>query len=539
MNFPIGEDKIIAIDLETTGLCWWRHKAFLVSYASSKGNEAYPITSEIIEELRVILADPTIKKVGHNIKFDLAFLRNFGITYWTNIHDTALIYHLINDKGEVALKSLSKTQLRASAGDNQAELKDFMRKHKLQTYDQVPVDILYPYAKMDAQLTYELFIKASKTNFFNSFDRLYTKEMQLVDRLMKIEQRGMLVDKGKWEELKEQYSFNRVKAMETCMETLGVINLNSDEELAEALQKSCGIKITEKGKNGKPLTNKMILQRNDHPIIAQILKFREYDKISSIYFSDKFIDMLDGDVLHPTFNQVRTRTGRLACSEPNLQNVPKDALLREIFKAREEFIGFDFNQLELRIFGYYTKSVDLKKMFEEDKDFHDETAKLMGVERATAKNINFGILYGMGVDGFTKRHGGIKEEVDKLFKRYYATFPMIRGLRNKVYETIQSSGCIRTVYGRILHHTPDEAYKGLNSLIQSTAGDMAKFSLLNEVVSLAIEKGWVINHVHDEVLIDKALPDSAIKEICEGLEKWVYPMRVTVTRYNQCWRKEK
>jgi len=271
--------------------------------------------------------------------------------------------------------------------------------------------------------------------------------------------------------------------------------------------------------------------KDAHPIVAKILRYREIDKLLSTYLEKLplLVDKTTGRI-HCQLHQNGTVTGRFSCSEPNLQNIPRGDIIRSAFIPSEGhvFIDADFSQIELRCIAHYTQDENMLSAYHNDADLHKKTiADMLGKtieevtddERFIAKSINFGLAYGMGAKGLSKRLGVEKEEAQDLMDKYFGVYSKVKGYIHQHQTEVQQRGYVVNMFGRRRRMVHRDYHKAFNALIQSTATDICKIQMVRLAEQLP-ETVKMVLQVHDELLFEvpKEEASSVLEQIVEIME---------------------
>ena len=391
-------------------------------------------------------------------------------------------------------------------------------------------------------------------------------ELPLIDILERAQERGILVDKKMLAELSRDFH-TKLSALEKKIYKLAgtEFNINSPKQLGEILftKLQLSIKGLKKTAGGNQSTRESELEklRGIHPIIEEILSYRELQKLLSTYV-DSFPKLLDdNNALHTTFNQTGTTTGRMSSSNPNLQNIPtrgdQGSLIRNVFVARPgfELLAFDYSQIELRVLAVLSEDPDLVKIFKEGKDIHTSVAsrvfdvpesEVTKEMRRRAKVINFGIIYGMGVNALRANLGTTRSEAQEFMDNYFASFPTIKKYFELVIEGARERGYTETLFGR-RRYLPALQSKlpqikasaermAMNAPLQGTAADIIKLAMIRVTKDLKKakfdNKVFLLLQVHDELIFEagKGLQGEVIpiiREAMENIVKMNIPLKVS------------
>ena len=394
--------------------------------------------------------------------------------------------------------------------------------------------------------------------------RLYEEiEKPLVNVLFDMESRGVRVSRTALATLGAQYSKNISALTEEIYEACGCkFNINSPSQLGEVLFEKLGLKSGKKGKNGKYSTNAEVLEKlaDENPVAGKVLKFRFFQKLLSTYIDGLKPFIGKDDVVHTTYNQTITTTGRLSSTNPNLQNIPireeEGRELRKVFIPREGnvFIDADYSQIELRLLAHFSGCKELVEAYNEGKDIHSITAsQVFGVPlgevtpkmRREAKAVNFGIIYGISEYGLSRNLGVSFSTAKEYIAKYFATYSAVKDYMNSNVEFAREHGYVSTLTGRRrfipeikssntnLRQFGERA--AMNMPLQGSSADIIKIAMINVHRRLKEEgyKTKLILQVHDELVLDapESEADAAaqlLKYEMENAVKLTVPLTVEV-----------
>lgn len=536
----------ISVDTETTSTDPMRADLVGISLSTENGIGYYlPVghkhgkqlpKNEIITALKTVLEDGGIPKVGHNIKYDLLVLKRNGINLNPVSMDTMLAEWLVNPASRnLGLKNLAWVRL----GVEMTHIEELIGKGKTQlSMDEVPVDDAAPYAAADAEVTLRLapILKAELEK--NSSTKLLSEiEAPLVSILAQMEETGILVDVPFFRhfasELQQRLSDLE---MQVYKEAGMPFNINSTQQLSRVLFETLRLAPPDRGKKtsaGTYSTSADVLEtlRGEHPIVDMILEYRELAKLKSTY-----IDALPEQVnpatgrIHTSYNQTGSVTGRIASSDPNLQNIPIRTEMGK--RVREGFIAspghvllsVDYSQIELRIVAHMAKDETMLAAFRAGQDIHAATAaavfntpleKVTKEQRRNAKAINFGLIYGMGSFGLSRSTDFTLAEAENFIKAYFTQFPGVKTYLDGIRREAAQKGYVETLLGR-RRYFPNlatqtnvalrqrEEREAINAPIQGTAADIIKKAMLRIPPALAAKKldAKMLLQVHDELLLE-------------------------------------
>lgn len=537
--------EIIAIDTETTGLDPYTATLLLVQIGLP--DIAYIFDARVIdfESLRGILQDPKKLKLLHNAKFDYNMIRvKTGISL-NNIYDSMIAERLLTNgiSRDISLLYVSQKYL----GVN-------LEKAVRQTFINPKTDFTQAqleYSALDVLVMFPIFNSQFALLQKENLIRTANLEFRLIPVVGEMEVQGSLVDRVKWEshiiELEEKRKQIADKIQEflrplypiSQMDLFGgvadVININSQPQVLDAFSR-LGIDL--------PSTGVAILQNTNHEFAKMLLEYREYEKLISA-FGFKFLEKINPKTgrIHPDYMQVGADSGRFACSNPNLQQIPKESSFRGCFVAPpgKKLVTADYSQAELRILAEVSGDPVFVRAYKEDVDIHTLTASQMfGVPedkvtkelRFQAKSINFGLMYGRGGASLAAQIGVSADEGKRLLDTYFKTYQKVKLWLDKAAKDAVRNGYAVTLGGRkrwfLMPDKGDPNYdrligsierQGKNTPIQGTSADMTKFALVYIYQSLQKEgiDAYPIHTVHDEIVVEAAEKDAdLVKEILES-----------------------
>ena len=516
-----------AIDAELVGLSFSveEHKAFYVPIPANR-EEAL----RIVNIFKPLYEDPSILKVGQNLKYDLEVLRNYDIELKGKMWDTMIAHYLIQPElrhnmdymAEVYLhyKTIHIDELIGPKGKTQRSMRD------------LSPTLVYEYACEDADITLQLKNKLEPELKRLDCERLfYDIEMPLMPVLAEMEMNGVCLDTQSLAETSKQFTTRMNDIEQRIYELAGEqFNIASPKQVGEILFDK--LKIVEKAKKtkkGQYVTSEEVLQqlKNKHEIVADILEHRGLKKLIGTYIDalPKLINPRTGHI-HTSFNQTITATGRLSSSDPNLQNIPirgEDG--KEIRKAFIPepgclFFSADYSQIELRVMAHLSDDKNMIEVFQEGKDLHAATAaniykkpidEVTRDERTKSKRANFGIIYGITVFGLAERLDIPRDEAKMLIDGYFETFPQVHDYMEQSKEIARQKGYVTTLFGR-RRYLPDinsanatvrgfAERNAINAPIQGTAADIIKVAMIHIFERFKREniKSKMILQVHDEL----------------------------------------
>lgn len=533
-----------AIDTETTSIDWQKAELVGVSVATTNYEGYYiPVghTGDfdilldnqldryfVLNELKPILENQSIGKIGQHIKYDSHVFKKYGIEL-NNWHmDTMLTSYVING---VATRHNMDDLARHYLGVNTTTFEDVAGKGAKQlSFDKVDMDKASDYACEDADITYRLFSVFDEylQKDTNANSLLHKLEIPTAQILAQMEHDGILIKTEFLGKLSlafdNQISQLEQKAFELAGESF---NVASPKQLGEILFDKLGISGGKKTKTGQYSTSEATLAKIDHPLVDVVLEHRSLSKLKSTY-TDALAKVADKQGrVHTSYHQALTSTGRLSSSDPNLQNIPirtdTGRLIREAFIAPtgRVIMAADYSQIELRLMAHFSGDESLINAFKNNLDIHTATAaEIMGKElsdvtpneRRSAKAVNFGLLYGMGVFGLAKQLGVENGVAKDYIKRYFARYPAIHDYMENTKSYAKSTGYVTTILGRKLY-APDinssnamirqgAERASINAPLQGSAAEIIKLAMIAVDKILPKDHAKLLLQVHDELVFE-------------------------------------
>ena len=549
----LKQQKIFVFDTETTGLNPREARLLGVSFSWKTGEAYYvTVTSERLAVLKEIFEDAAIKKVGQNMKFDAMILKMNGIDLANYYFDTMIASYLLNPgTRQHGLDYLAFTLFQYK----KIPTTDLIGTGKKQiTMAEVPVERVSEYSCEDADFTWRIYEVLEKELAEHKLRKLFDEiEMPLIPVLIEMEFNGIKIDVDHLKEVSKKVT-RKIKTLEDKIHELAEedFNINSPLQLKKILFEKLlisteGLKKTKTGiSTAGPELDKLVGQ---HEIIDLISQYRELSKLKSTYL-DALPRLIDSNTgrLHTSYNQTITATGRLSSSEPNLQNIPvRTELGREIRRAIVAPRGFrivaaDYSQVELRVIACLAKDEVMMDVFKRGEDIHRATAaKIFGVEpkdvtddmRRKAKEVNFGVLYGMGAGGLAQRTGISRAEAKEFIQKYFDSYKRVKAYTEEMVETAHEKEYVETLFGRqrslpeINSNMPmlraAAERMAVNMPIQGTAADLMKIAMIEvyKEVKKISPATKMLMQVHDELVFEVPVDevDKVAKLIDEKMEK--------------------
>lgn len=572
----LASAPLICFDSETTSLDPMTAKIVGLSFSVEAGSAAYlplmhdyfdaPVQlnfAECLAKIKPILENPAIKKVGQNLKYDQHVLANHGIAINGIAHDTLLQSYVFESHKSHGMDALSERHL----GFKPISFEEVAGKGAKQvTFNQVTVETAAEYAAEDADITLQLHhAMYPQVAADSKLDFIYSHiEMPSSQALFNIERNGVLIDRAMLASQSNEIG-NKLIALENqAYELAGQpFNLASPKQLQEILFDKLGIKPTKKTPSGAPSTDEDVLQELalDHPLPKVLLEYRGLAKLKSTY-TDKLPRMINASTgrVHTSYNQAVAITGRLASSDPNLQNIPvrsaEGRRIREAFiaPAGSVIVSADYSQIELRIMAHLSQDAGMLKAFANNEDIHRHTAaEIFGVEltavdseqRRYAKVINFGLIYGMSAFGLAQNLNIDRASAQSYIERYFARYPGVRDYMQSTRDMAKQRGFVETYFGRRLWVPEINSPNGMrragaeraaiNAPMQGTAADLIKLAMIavDQWLGEAKLQTKLIMQVHDELVLEvpeAELPvvQAKLTELMQGVAQLSVPLLVEV-----------
>lgn len=566
--------KRISLDTETTSTDPMRAALVGISLAVEEGKAFYiPVghtgsasqmgLNAIINAITPALTAQSIPKIGHNLKYDCLVLRNYSLDVSPLAFDTMIAAWILEpDSRRLGLKKMAEDELDVSM----TEIEELIgRGGKQLTMDLVSISDVAPYAGADAEVPLRLEKLLHERLIKNDLLKVFKEiEMPLIPVLMDMEFAGITVDKDFFKKFSLELSRRILEIQKEVYKQVGYdFNLNSTQQLSKALFETLHLSppdSSNKTKAGSYSTAADVLElmKDKHTVVNLLLEYREISKLVSTYLDalPKQVNPKTGRV-HTSFNQTGSVTGRLASSDPNLQNIPTRTELGH--KVREGFIAdpgkvllsVDYSQIELRIAAHMSNDESMLAAFRAGQDIHATTAaaiynvsldQVTKDQRRHAKAINFGLIYGMSAFGLTRTTELTLAEAENFVKAYFQKFPGIKSYLDNIRKIAGEQGYVETMLGRKryfpeLKHAATQQLKAraereaINSPIQGTAADIMKIAMLKlpGTLKMAGLKAQILLQVHDELLLE--CPENELdktvqvtQEVMEGAYQLSIPL---------------
>jgi DNA polymerase-1 len=570
----LSKTKLIAFDTETTSIDPLRADLVGISLAVREGEGFYiPIghkgegkqlpVEKVINALTPVMTDNAIRKVGHNIKYDALVLGNYGLTVSPLSFDTMIAEWLVDPASRnLGLKDMADSLL----GISMTHIEELIGRGKSQiNMAAVPIASAAPYAAADAEVTLRLVPIIEKRMEERNCTKIFEEiEMPLVPVLIRMEREGITIDTDFFKKFSGEIGERLLEIEAEVHDYVGhSFNLNSTQQLANVLFKDLKLEPPDRGKktaSGHYSTSAAVLDelKGKHPVVDLLLEYRELAKLKSTY-----LDALPLQVnprtgkVHTSFNQTGSVTGRLASSEPNLQNIPtRTELGRQVrlgFVASEghTLLSVDYSQIELRIVAHMAGDRAMLDAFREGQDIHATTAAAIyniplkdvnKEQRRHAKAINFGLIYGMSAFGLSRSTDFTLGEAENFVKDYFEHFPGVKKYLDNIRSLAARQGYVETMLGR-RRYFPNlanpvnmmmrnrEEREAINAPIQGTAADIMKIAMIKVDEALRANKlgARLILQVHDELVLEVPVDEldftvKLVRQVMEGAYKLDIPL---------------
>jgi len=565
----LGGAQTLCFDTETDGVDPMKNKLVGISLSTTPGVAYYiPINveggieqDEAIEYLQPLFAEEQSLKIAHNYKFDYMILKRAGLEIAGDAFDTMIAGYLIDANQKLKMDVLAQEYLNYKAIPIE-ELIGSGRNQK--TMDEISPEKIRVYACEDADITLRLYEVLSDVLEADELDEIAeTLEFPLMEVLAKMEMNGILIDRKMLEEFSAMLRDDLLELEQQIYEKAGTeFNINSPQQLGEVMFNKMGLPPGKKTKTGQYSTAESVLKKlaQDYEMPDLILEYRALSKLKSTYVDalPKLIHEETGRI-HTDFNQSVAATGRLSSSNPNLQNIPirteRGREIRKAFIADEGFklLSADYSQVELRVIASIAEDENMIEAFRNDEDIHSRTAKeifdLDSIDEVTsdhrrkAKEVNFGIPYGVSAYGLANRLGISNDEGKEMIDQYFERFPGILRYINETKQFAKEHEYVKTLMGR-RRYIPEinsgnwnvrsfAERTAINMPIQGTAADIIKLAMIN--IQNYIEDNELgtrmLLQVHDELIFE--VPDEEaetvppkLKELMETAYELDVPLKV-------------
>ena len=540
----IEETGSFTFDTETTDLDAMRADLVGLSFSTAPGRAWYvpvghregsqlPLES-VLAAVRPLFESPGIAKCAHNANYDMTVLANHGVRFENVDFDSMIAAHLLGKSyNQLGLKDLSLNEL----GHEMTNIKELIGSGRKQiTFDKVDIDAASDYAAADADITWRL-----REVFEPQLERQELRglmddtEMALLPVLVRMQRHGIRMDAGVLHEMSADM-FRQMGEIESGIyASVGhQVNLNSPAQLSDLLFKELGLPHTKRTKTGHYSTDANTLEglRGIHPVVDQILEYRQVSKLKSTYV-DALPEMVNPRTgrVHTSYNQTGSATGRISSSDPNLQNIPirteAGRQVRRAFVAdgapEWQLFSADYSQIELRVLAHMSQDPGLLEAFRRGEDIHTSTASLMfevplnevdSDKRRIAKVLNFGVIYGLSAHGIMQQTGFSRDQGKEFIDTYFSRYPGISEYLERVKAQARADQYVETLMGRRRYlpeinssnfNTRGGAERmAINMPIQGTAADIMKLAMVRVQRRLDADEMQtkMLLQVHDELVFE-------------------------------------
>lgn len=570
----LAKQKRFAFDTETTAtqvrqarlvgvsFSWKKHEAWYLPVLGPAGAKVLD-EKAVLDACRKPLENAKVGKVGQNLKYDLNVMRGLGVNLRGISFDTLIAGWLLDPgalRHDIDTLAYTHLHLRKTATGS------LIGKDKPPTMDLVAVEDVGRYACEDADVAWQLAEIMSPKLKEAKLDRLMADiETPLIEVLAQMEWTGIRVNADLLGEMSESLGVQLAAQEEEIYKIAGeTFTINSPKQLGQILFERLELPVLSKTSTGQPSTNEDALKQlaSKHELPRLILEYRQFSKLKSTYV-DALPELIAPETgrIHAGFHQAGTETGRLSSSNPNLQNIPiRSELGRSIRAAflpgtaKWKIVGADYSQIELRMLAHYSQDPVLLKGFADGVDIHRAVAARLNDcdekdvtsdQRASAKTVNFGVLYGQTAFGLAQTLGIPRKEAQEIINRFFEEHPAVRGCVDKIIEDAHAAGYVTTILGRrrFIPQLKEKAQRKLgeriavNTVFQGSAADLIKKAMLDIHRDLADpEAGWdarMLLQIHDELLFECPARETRdltrlVKEKMEGALKLRVPLLVEV-----------
>lgn len=553
----LNQSKYYSLDTETTGFNFLQDKIIAIS-VSFKSTYAACIPYYLdktscywsekdkkrVDELIRTMLENSSTKILQNGKFDIKFFRGAGFEVKNFKFDTMLAHHLLDENSLHDLKTLAMRY--TDLGDYEKPLRDALKNLKGKkvdkSYDKLPTDLLYHYACTDADATIRLYEIFKPEIIKRGFKDLYVKIVHPFQEVLgDMEFRGVRVDVDLLDKLEIEYSkeLEKIKALvnEKVKEP---INLSSPKQLQVLLYEKLKLPILKRTRTGASTdkeTLALLAERYPHPILKGLLRYRELSKLVSTYLKGmkKLINPVSRNV-HTRYQVNGTVTGRISSSSPNLQNIPRDGAIKNLFipsfNENAVIIEMDYSQAELRVLAYYSQEKEMLDTFNSGGDIHTSVAasvfgkdleNVTKEERNIAKNINFGLAYGRGFSSIAAQLKISSERAREIVDTFFRRYPKVKNWMISTQKAARTKGEVRSLFGRkrrlpeILspdsNRRAEAERQAINSPIQGTSADITAYCMVRLFKRLkeGNYRTRMLMTVHDSIIFEA--PRDEVNEV--------------------------
>ncbi|MCP0917177.1 DNA polymerase I [Acinetobacter indicus] len=523
-------------------------EAFYVPLAHDYAGAPEQLNREtVLAQIKPILENPAVEKIGHHLKYDAHVLENHGIHLQGWYFDTMLASYVLNsvatrhgmdDVARLYLSHLTTTYEQIAG-----------KGAKQKTFNQIEIETAAHYAAEDAHVTYRLYevLNEKLQRHPELSNLLHHIEMPVARVLTQMEENGIKLNLNFLDQLGVEFSNTMLQLEQQIIELAGQpFNVSSPKQVGEILFEKLGIKGGKKTATGQYSTSESILEKIEHPIASLIVEYRGLSKLKSTY-TDGLQKQANSSShrVHTSYHQALTATGRLSSTDPNLQNIPVrmdiGRQIRKAFIAPEGrvLLAADYSQIELRLMAHFSQDDALVDAFNHGQDVHRRTAaEVLNIaledvtpdQRRQAKAVNFGLLYGMSEFGLIRQLGFTREESQNYIKQYFQRYPGIYEYMQRTRQVALEQGFVETLTGRRLY-TPDIDARNMmvrkaaeraaiNAPLQGSAADIIKMAMVEVDKMLPRDQAKMLLQVHDELVfeVDADVADELAPKLAEVMQ---------------------
>jgi DNA polymerase-1 len=548
---PDPYDKAVVIDVETTGLEWWKEKLIGVGmYFVPTYRPFYLFETTPDQWVEWVSRNLHLDYIGHNIKFDLHFLHLPPDLVWQmKLWDTMVMVHHYDSRLEKNLVEVEKVFL---GTDTKEQILAEAKNKRIHTWSREQVA---KYGINDVQITWEIFERLNEILQSEPFNfSLVEKDMKFLKLIYQMERDGIRLDEEGVRKAIPLVEQERAMLEEQFFEAVGKrFNWRSARQLSKVLYDDMGyprpvnpfvdpltgIEIgrsqQSKKYNSTMVSSSLLVEKVNHSLAKAVLKLRELDKLQNSF--ENLLNYSHNGIIHSNFNLTGTKTGRLSSSKPNLQNLSDEYQTfyfsqantdstfnsteiqrKEEFNVRRYivpspgniFISTDYKQMEIRMFGVLSQDSNMLSLLSEDVDIHAQIAQriwgtVTKANRDWAKQISFGLIYGMSTKSLQLRLNCSFKEAKKLMQDYWGAFPSLKTWWNGVVKECEKKGYLRYWSGRLWREDDlSKMYRGVNALIQGGCADLLSIAVLRlyRWITQNNLPMRIVNLIHDEILLD-------------------------------------
>jgi len=535
----------LAIDTETAGLAW-DDDVRLVQFGNSTEGFAISVNTQAGRDL-VLAAVASYRGeiIMHNAAFDAHRLDQVGVDclrdIWHRVSDTHVLAHILNpDRLSFKLKQLARVELGDDMTEADRQLKKHMRKQKW-TYATVPLVVLAPYGVQDTIITHQLY--TLYTQLLSDLEwQIFSKEMdlrRLVGRY--VQWKGMRLDIPYAENLRDEWSAALDIERAWFLEHHGIDNLNANAQIADALVRA-GWKPTEfTDKTGAIKLDKKILEPlvHDFPFIARLLEYKRLNKWLAAYVVNCLNEVDVHGYVHAAYNTLGAKTGRMSCSNPPLQQLPKGGggEVRALFIASEGNViaSCDYNAIEMRLAGSMSGEPRIIEAYANGVDIYQQFADELDITRPQAKVFSLATLYGATAKRHSIVFGWPTGKARKVVRDFWSSYPLLKQWNDTLIARARQGYPILSMWGR--HLRPHMPYAAPNAVVQGTAAEVMKDGLLRLEGADLLK--YVVAVVHDEVVLDVPVQDAewVSRDVAVALQcdDFTIPLIAEASVYGRSW----